>query len=67
MTLLPVRVQFSQKKADGEIRWAVLNTVEMLRRHEASQDALANAMLEGRSVGECIAILEDSLRGSEDL
>jgi hypothetical protein len=54
-------------KADGEIRWAVLNTISMLRRHKTAHEELAAAMGRGASVGECIAVLESKLQRSEDL
>ena len=40
-----------QAKADAEVRWAVLNVVTLLRRHEGVHDALAAAMQRGASVG----------------
>ncbi|KAK3014117.1 hypothetical protein RJ639_007909 [Escallonia herrerae] len=52
---------FTQKKADSQVRWAVLNTVLLLRRHEAAQKKLAQAMSEGRSVGFCIDIIEKEI------
>ena len=56
-----------QAKADAEVRWAVLNVVTLLRRHEGVHDALAAAMQRGASVGECIAVIEQQLAGSEDI
>ena len=55
---------FSQKKADDQIRWAVLNVVSMLRRYEKVQDALAAAMGRGASVGECIMVIEQGMGSS---
>lgn len=52
---------FTQKKADGQVRWAVLNTVITLRRHEKARSVLANAMSQGRSVGYCIDIIEKTM------
>lgn len=46
------------------MRWAVLNTVSLLRQHEAVHDALAAAMQQGASVGECIAVIEGQLATS---
>ncbi len=43
------------------MRWAVLNVVTLLRRHEALQDELAGAMAAGASVGACVAMLEARL------
>ncbi|WCJ43202.1 hypothetical protein M5689_023959 [Euphorbia peplus] len=52
---------FTQKKADSQVRWSVLNTVLILRRHERARAKLAEAMTMGKSVGSCIAIIEDSI------
>ncbi|XP_073290477.1 uncharacterized protein [Primulina huaijiensis] len=52
---------FTQKKSDGQVRWAVLNTVLTLRRHEKARSVLANAMSQGRSVGYCIDIIEKTI------
>ena len=58
---------FSQSKADSEVRWAVLNTISMLRRHTQAHERLAEAMSGGASVGQCIALLEDELANSNDI
>lgn len=50
--------QFTPKKAQGEVRWAVLNTTLLLRQHSAVHDALAEAMARGESVGACCALIE---------
>jgi hypothetical protein len=60
-------VQFDQKKADGEVRWAVLNTISMLRRHSQTHEKLAAAMDSGSSVGQCIGIIEDGLADCDDI
>lgn len=52
---------FTQKKADAQVRWAVLNTVLILRRHEKARAVLASAMSEGRSVGSCLDIIEETI------
>ncbi|XP_065851657.1 uncharacterized protein [Euphorbia lathyris] len=52
---------FTQKKADSQVRWSVLNTVLILRRHERARAKLAEAMTMRESVGSCIAIIEDSI------
>ncbi|KAI8555815.1 hypothetical protein RHMOL_Rhmol05G0203400 [Rhododendron molle] len=49
---------FTKKKADSQVRWAVLNIVLMLRRHEEAWVKLVEAMSEGRSVGFCIDVIE---------
>ncbi|KAF8660510.1 hypothetical protein HU200_057661 [Digitaria exilis] len=52
---------FTQKKADSQVRWAVLNTVLMLRRHEKARSQLADAMSFGKSVGTCIEVIEGNI------
>ncbi|XVF57358.1 hypothetical protein PTKIN_Ptkin06aG0198900 [Pterospermum kingtungense] len=56
---------FTQKKADSQVRWSVLNTVLLLRRHEASRVKLADAMSRGKSVGSCIGIIEDNINDAD--
>ncbi|KAG2430326.1 hypothetical protein HYH02_013803 [Chlamydomonas schloesseri] len=58
---------FTQKKADAEVRWAVLNTAELLRRHAGLHAELAAAMGRGASVGQCIALIEGRLAGCADV
>jgi len=60
-------LRFTQAKADDQVRWAVLNTVELLRRHIQVQDGLAEAMQSGKSVVECIQYLEESLKDCDDV
>ncbi|KAL7003015.1 hypothetical protein U1Q18_004174 [Sarracenia purpurea var. burkii] len=52
---------FTQKKADSQVRWAILNTVLTLRRHGGAQAKLAEAMSEGRTVGSCIDVIEKTI------
>ena len=59
--------RFSQNKADGEVRWAVLNTVSILRRHTSTHEKLAAAMDAGQSVGSCISLLEDEFSRTKDI
>ncbi len=59
--------QFSQMKADSEIRWAVLNLVTLLRRHARVHSRLVDAMSAGRSVGECIGVIETALAGASEV
>lgn len=63
----PVPCLQLQAKADAQVRWAVLNVVTLLRRHERVHDALADAMQQGASVGECIAVIERQLAGAADI
>ena len=53
-------MQFTQKKADGEIRWAILSVVTLLRRHSKTHKQLAKAMAAGKTVTECLAIIESN-------
>ncbi|CAN1167973.1 hypothetical protein LINPERPRIM_LOCUS18963 [Linum perenne] len=52
---------FTQKKADSQVRWSVLNTILLLRRHGQARAKLADAMSMGKSVGSCIAVIEDNI------
>ncbi|XVE62929.1 hypothetical protein DITRI_Ditri06bG0158700 [Diplodiscus trichospermus] len=56
---------FTQKKADSQVRWSVLNTILLLRRHEAARAKLAEAMSLGKSVGSCIDIIEDNINDAD--
>ncbi len=56
---------FTQKKADSQVRWSVLNTVLLLRRHKLARAKLAEAMSMGKSVGSCLGIIEDTIDVSE--
>ncbi|XP_027353315.1 uncharacterized protein LOC113863797 [Abrus precatorius] len=65
LDLLLKGLGFTQKKADSQVRWSVLNTVLLLRRHEAARAKLAEAMSMGKSVGSCIDIIENSIDASD--
>jgi hypothetical protein len=58
-------LQFSQMKADGEVRWAVLNVATILRKYEALQVRIAKAMEEGKSVGSIVKMIDEQV--SDDL
>jgi hypothetical protein len=60
-------LRFTQKKADGEVRWAVLNTITLLRRYKDLQDKVADAMTEGQSVGRIMALIEEALKTDDSL
>eukprot|EP00882_Tetradesmus_deserticola_P017448 GHRQ01018690.1.p1 GENE.GHRQ01018690.1~~GHRQ01018690.1.p1 ORF type:complete len:273 (+),score=138.28 GHRQ01018690.1:1053-1871(+) len=60
-------LQFTQKKADGQIRWAVLNVAALLRRHADVHDNLAAAMAAGASVAACVELIEREVAGRADL
>ena len=59
--------QFTQAKANDEIRWAVLNVISLLRRHQGIQDELAGAMASGQTVGACVTLIERRLRSTDDI
>ena len=54
-------LQFSQKKSDDEVRWATLNTMAIVRRHEGLVDELARMMGTGESTAKLISIIEARL------
>lgn len=56
---------FTQKKADSQVRWSVLNTILILRRHETVRAKLAEAMTAGKSVGSCIETIEDAIDSAD--
>eukprot|EP00898_Chlorokybus_atmophyticus_P004346 jgi/Chlat1/4912/Chrsp31S04784 len=60
-------LQFSQKKADSQVRWAVLNTVSILRRHPKTLKALAQAMRKDLSVGELIKVVENGIASTNPI
>lgn len=60
-------LKFTQAKADGQVRWAVLNVVTLLRRHEDVQSKLADAMGRGASVGECVRVVEAALAAKKEI
>lgn len=61
-----VRAQFTEKKAAGQIRWAVLNVTTLLRRHSKTHARLAQAMAAGQSVADCIALIEASAPAEDE-
>ena len=65
--MLCEHLQFTQAKANDEIRWAVLNVISLLRRHQGIHDKLAEAMAGGRSVGSCVTMIETELLACDDI
>lgn len=61
LELLFQSLNFDQSKSDSNLRWAVLNTVGLLKRNADTHEAVAQAMLRGAQVGECIRIIEESM------
>lgn len=55
-------LQFTEDEADILMRWAVLNTLVILRRHGEARSMLVEAMSHGRSIGNCIDIIESTLQ-----
>lgn len=60
-------IGFTQKKTDGQIRWAVLNVTSLLRRHSKTHEKLAHAMAEGSSVAACIGVIEGDIKDAADI
>ena len=60
-------LQFTQAKANDEIRWAVLNVISLLRRHQGVHEKLAEAMASGQTVGSCVTLIESELQGCDDI
>ncbi|XP_042939465.1 uncharacterized protein LOC122274495 [Carya illinoinensis] len=65
LDMLPKSLAFTQKKVDSQVRWSVLNTVLLLRRHELARAKLVEAMSMGKSVGTCIGIIEETIDDSD--
>ncbi|KAK6911487.1 hypothetical protein RJ641_023580 [Dillenia turbinata] len=61
LDLLLKSLGFTQKKANSQVRWAVLNTILTLRRHEKARSKLAEAMSSRKSVGSCIDLIEEHI------
>jgi hypothetical protein len=57
---------FSQAKADSTVRYALLTAVTLLRRHSSAHAQLAEAMLRGEGVVECVAAVEEALASVAD-
>ncbi|KAL3675031.1 hypothetical protein R1sor_024979 [Riccia sorocarpa] len=58
---------FTQRKADSQVRWAVLNTVSILRRHLNLHSKLADYMTAGKSVLECVGLIEEELANCSNI
>lgn len=52
---------FTQKRCDSQVRWTALAVTLLLRAHVAAHDALEAAMADGKSVAECIGIIEAAM------
>ncbi|KAB1202362.1 putative protein S-acyltransferase 17 [Morella rubra] len=51
-------LSFTQKKADSQVRWSLLNTVLLLRRHKLARAVLADAMSMGKSSGGIVSEMD---------
>lgn len=56
---------FTEAKAASQVRWAVLNTVFLLRRHRALHARLTECMETSASVGDCVQLIEEELSRKE--
>ncbi|XWS58261.1 hypothetical protein CRYUN_Cryun08bG0018700 [Craigia yunnanensis] len=56
---------YTESQVDDQVRWAALNTVSILQRHNETRSRLAEAMAFGRSIGQCIDTIENSVVGKE--
>ncbi|XVE62930.1 hypothetical protein DITRI_Ditri06bG0158800 [Diplodiscus trichospermus] len=56
---------YTETQVDDQVRWATLNTVSILHRHGETRSRLAEAMASGRSIGQCIDTIENSVLGKE--
>lgn len=65
LDLLLKGLGFTQKKADSQVRWSVLNTVLILRRHKQARGKLAETMSMGKSVGACIGVIEENIDSTD--
>ena len=65
LDLLLKGLGFTQKKADSQVRWSVLNTVLILRRNKQARGKLAEAMSMGKSVGACIGVIEENIDNTD--
>lgn len=59
--------QFTQLKADGEVRWAVLNIAAILKQYEALHLRLALAMEAGKSIGELAEMIDAEVQSAPSL
>ncbi|KAF5779299.1 putative peptidase M41 [Helianthus annuus] len=53
--------RLTEDEANNLTRWAVLNTLTILHRHTKARSKLAEALLHGRSIGNCIHVIEANL------
>ncbi|KAL7235005.1 hypothetical protein ACSBR1_018475 [Camellia fascicularis] len=56
---------FTESEADSQVKWAAVNTLLILVRHQEARSRVAEAMALGESVGSCIDIIENALIDKE--
>nr|XP_043607196.1 uncharacterized protein LOC122579149 [Erigeron canadensis] len=54
-------MHFTEDEANTLMRWAVLNTLLILNRHDEARSTLVEAMVDGRSIGKCIDMIESTI------
>jgi len=54
-------LRFSPQRAAYQVRWSVFNTMTLLRKHKDTVEELADAMEEGKSIAQCIELLEQRI------
>ncbi|XP_058222354.1 uncharacterized protein LOC131332252 isoform X3 [Rhododendron vialii] len=52
---------FEESEIDSHLKWAVMNTLLILVRHQEARSRLAETMALGKSVGSCIDVIENNL------
>lgn len=60
-----VRPDWDEARAQGMVRWAMLQAGLLLQRYADEHDALVSVMIAGAPLGECIEALEASLRSKD--
>ncbi|KAI8013095.1 Serine/threonine-protein phosphatase PP2A-5 catalytic subunit [Camellia lanceoleosa] len=56
---------FTENEADCQVKWAAVNTLLILVRHQEARSRVAEAMALEKSVGSCIDIIENTLIDKE--
>lgn len=61
--------QFTKEDEEAKtvMKWCVLNTLVILHRHGEATSRLAQAMIHGTSIGDCIHIIEDTLKNHQHI
>ena len=56
---------FIENEADSQVKWAAVNTLFILVRHQEARSRVVEAIDLGKSVGSCIDIIENTLIDKE--